>query len=276
MGEIIMTTKAELQAALASRWMDDGLAAIANHPKASADLLLFIFAFQHYCVHPKAPGGENSRKLRSSAWQIVDVNGNEIVSLAEVGKFIKEHLSYFYTNSENKSLGVDVSEAERLYKLFYPCFIRAFLDAADYGSKKKVTRADTAGKSYLCATIEGDDYVQFGEFRLFLTYLCIYATIWEAFGIIDGGKTDIDDRRISKAEWDANRRNLVGHPLDSLSVSAVINPDKVFAAMDSDGKGMVLLKEFSEYIEDFEYALGSRWGTLLNAHEDVKDAPVTE
>lgn len=185
-------------------------------------------------------------------------------------------MSYFYTCSENKSLGVDISDAERLYKLFYPCFIRAFLDAADYGSKKKVTRANTAGKSYMCATIDGDDYVQFGEFRLFLTYLCIYATIWEAFGIIDGGKTDIDDRRISKAEWDANRANLVGHPLDSLSVSADINPDKVFAAMDSDGKGMVLLKEFSEYIEDFEYALGSRWGNLLNAHEDEVAAPVAE
>lgn len=270
-----MATKADLQKALVSRWNDEGLAAIANHPKVSADLFKFIFAFQHYCVHPKAIGGPNSRKLRSSAWQILDNNNNEIVSLAEVGKFIQDHLSYFYTCSENKSLGVGVDEAMRLYKFFYPCFIRAFLDAADYGSKKKVTRADT-GNSYMCATINGDDYLQYGEFRLFLTYLCIYATIWEAFGIIDGGKYNIDDRRISKAEWDANRKNLVGHPLDSLSVSASLDSDKVFKAMDSDGKGMVLLKEFSEYIEDYEYSLGSRWGNLLNAHEDDAAAPVTE
>lgn len=270
-----MTTKAELQAAIADRWFDDDLATIANHPKSSADLLKFIFAFQHYCAHPSSPNYPASKKMRNSAWQILDVNVNSIVSLAEAGKFIKEHLSRFYTSSENKGLGVDITDAERIYKLFYPCFIRAFLDAADYGSIKKVTRTD-GGSSYMCKTIDGDDYVQFGEFRLFLTYLCIYATIWEAFGIIDGGKTDLDDRRISKAEWEANRANLIGHPLDSLSVSAGINPDKVFAAMDADGKGMVLLKEFSEYIEDFEFSLGSRWGTLLNAHEPAKAAPVTE
>lgn len=270
-----MTTKAELQAAIAGRWLDTDLAAIGNHPKISADLLKFIFTFQHYCAHPKSPGGAESRKMRHSAWQVLDVNSNSIVSLAEAGKYIKEHLSYFWTCSQNKHLGVDASEAERLYKLFYPCFIRAFLDAADYGSIKKVTRTD-GGKSYLCKTINGDDYVQYGEFRLFLTYLCIYATIWEAFGIIDGGKTDIDDRRISQAEWETNRANLIGHPLDSLSVSAGIDPDKVFSAMDADGKGMVLLKEFSEYIEDFEFSLGSRWGTLLNAHEPEKAAPVTE
>jgi len=270
-----MTTKAEFQAAVASLWLDADLAAIGNHPKTSGDLLKFIFSIQQYCAHPNSLGGAESKKNRHNAWQLLDVNSNSIVSLAEAGKFIKEHLSRFYTGSAYKGLGVDASEADRLYKLFYPCFIRAFLDAADYGSIKKVTRTD-GGKSYLCKTIDGDDYVQYGEFRLFLTYLCIYATIWEAFGVIDGGKTDIDDRRISKAEWEANRANLIGHPLDSLSVSAGINPDKVFAAMDADGKGMVLLKEFSEYIEDFEYSLGSRWGKLLNAHEPEKAAPVTE
>jgi hypothetical protein len=54
-----------------------------------------------------------------------------------------------------------------------------------------------------------------------------------------------------------------------LSISANADPAKVFGAMDNDGKGMVLLAEFSKYIEDYEFALSTRWGKLLNAGEPV-------
>lgn len=265
-----MTSKANLQKLTEGRWLDKGLEGIANDSKSSEDLFKFIFAFQHLCVSPAHGGhGANAKKMRSSAWQSLDNNNNGIVSLAETGKFIKDHLAFFFTCGENKHLGIGSGEAERLYKLFYPCFIRAFLDAADYGAPSKVTQKG-GGKSYSNTKTTGDDFVQFKEFRLLVTYLCIYATIYEAFGVIDGGKTDLDDRRISKAEWNSNRSSLISHPLDSLSVSAAADPEKVFAAMDGDGKGMVLLAEFSTYIEDYEFALGSRWGKLLNAGEPVK------
>ena len=259
----------------AGTWNDAGLEKIANSAKTGDDVCKFIFAFQHLCVPPKAAGGNESRKLRSSAWQILDNNNNGIVSLAECGKFIQDHLANFYTSGENKGLGISADEALRLYKKFNPCFIRAFLDAADYGAATKVTQKG-GGKSYSNTETTGDDFVQFGEFRLFVTYLCIYATIFDAFGTVGGDITKGNDTRVTRGEWDKNCASLRGHPLDSLSVSSTANKDKVFKAMDSDGKGMVLLAEFSTYIEDYEYALGSRWGKLLNAGEPVVAAPSVE
>merc|ERR1712183_1065638 len=168
-------------------------------------------------------------------------------------------------------MGVDAGAAKLLYKHFYPCFIRAFLDAADFGAATKVTQKG-GGKVYGNTKTTGDDYVQFREFRLLCTYLCIYAAIYEAFGDVDGkgkGIDATDDRRISKDEWLSKGKSLAGHPLLSLSVSANMDAEAVFSAMDADGKGKVLLAEFSTYIEDYEFALGTRWGQLLNANEGV-------
>merc|ERR1712150_416175 len=96
----------------------------------------------------------------------------------------------------------------------------------------------------------------------------------EAFGNIDGlgkGIDATDDRRISLDEWKKNRSLLEGHPLRSVSIScdSAYHPEKIFKAMDGDGKGKVLLAEFATYIEDFEFHLQSRWGILLNAGEPV-------
>merc|ERR1712147_593760 len=181
-------------------------------------------------------------------WQILDNNGNGLVSLAETGKFVQDHLKNFYTSGDNKHLGVPVDEAGALYKRYYPCFIRAFNDAADYGPATKLKLQH----EYSNTKTTGDDYVEFKEFRLLLTYLCIYASIFEAFGTCDG-----------------NGKGLCGHPLLSLSISANADPAAVFGAMDSDGKGKVLLGEFSKYIEDYEFSLCTRWGKLLNAGEPV-------
>merc|ERR1712139_163344 len=96
------------------------------------------------------------------------------------------------------------------------------------------------------------------------------AAIYEAFGNVDGGgkgSDATDDRRISKDEWTSNGPTLKGHPLLSLSISANGDPGMIFDAMDGDGKGKVLLAEFSTYIEDYEFALSTRWGKLLNAGE---------
>ena len=131
------------------------------------------------------------------------------------------------------------------------------------------------GKVYGNTKTTGDDYVQFREFRLLCTYLCVYAAIYEAFGNVDGGGKGIDatdDRRISKDEWTTNGNLLKGHPLLSLSISANGDPSMIFDAMDGDGKGKVLLAEFSTYIEDYEFSLKTRWGKLLNAGEPVADS----
>jgi len=264
-------TKDEIAALVCQEWFDEGLKALACHKSSCKELFCFIYAFQALCSKINSPNGVASKLLRVNAWQILDNNGNKIVSLAETGKFIQDHLKNFYTSGENKHLGVTVDEAGALYKRFYPCFIRAFLDAADYGPASKVTQKG-GGKSYSNTKTDGDDYVQYKEFRLLTTYLCIYASIYEAFGSVDGngkGFDTTDDRRVSKDEWATHCKGLTGHPLLSLSVSANADAGKVFDAMDADGKGMVLLAEFSKYIEDYEFALSTRWGKLLNAGEPV-------
>lgn len=262
-------SKDEFLEPLKNKWFDKGLKKIAYYDGTSRELFLFIYAFQKFCGTKASCGpekGAECKLARSTAWTRLDNNGNGIVSLAETGKFIQDHLILFYTGDE-KALEVGKDEAEALYKHFYPCFIRAFLDAADYGPATKISGTNNR---YATKTADGDDYVQFAEFRLLLTYLCIYATIYEAFANVDGGGVGVDvtdDRRVTEAEWTENVASLAGHPLLSLAVSATLPPAKVFKAMDGDGKGKVLLGEFSKYVEDFEFSLGSRWGKLLNAGE---------
>lgn len=264
-----MAGKDELVMMAADNWYDSDLKSLAEDSHTSKDLFLFIYCFQDLCAKPKSVNGGHSKTLRTSAWRLLDFNGNKIVSLAETGKWVGERLINFYADKDNKGMGVGAEEAKLLYKRFYPCFIRAFLDAADFGAATKVTQKG-GGKVYGNTKTTGDDYVQFREFRLLCTYLCVYAAIFEAFGNVDGGGKGIDatdDRRISKDEWTANGKLLQGHPLLSLSVSANGNPSMIFDAMDGDGKGKVLLAEFSTYIEDYEFSLKTRWGKLLNAGE---------
>lgn len=266
-----MASKTDLVTLAAGNWYDCDLKELAEDEHTSKDLFLFIYAFQHMCAKPKSTNGAASKTLRVSEWQLLDFNGNKIVSLAETGKWVGERLINFYAG-EHKSFGVTSEDAKLLYKRFYPCFIRAFLDAADFGAATKVTQKG-GGKVYGNSKTTGDDYVQFREFRLLCTYLCIYAAIYEAFGNVDGGGKGIDatdDRRISKDEWTTNGQLLKGHPLTSLSISANGDPSMIFDAMDGDGKGKVLLAEFSTYIEDYEFSLSTRWGKLLNAGEPAK------
>lgn len=134
---------------------------------------------------------------------------------------------------------------------------------------------DGSSAAYV-GTATTDDWVQFFEFRLLCTYLVIYAVIWEAFSLIDGGSagtTKADDRRISPKEWAEGVANIKGHPLESLAIAAAAkDPAQIFKLMDGDGKGKVLLAEFCTFVEDYEFQLGSIWGKILNAGEAEKTA----
>ena len=84
-----------------------------------------------------------------------------------------------------------------LWDLYRPSYIRAFNDAKDYkqdsGAKIEGTKKATA-----------DDFVSKGEFRLFCTYACVYAAMFDAFSKIDGGgagRDAKDDRRMDLGEW---------------------------------------------------------------------------
>ena len=123
----------------------------------------------------------------SGNFRLTDHSGNGYASVAEFDAWIQKRLL------ESPTLRPD--EAERLWRAFRPCYIRAHADAADVTVNKRVggTRSATT-----------DDFIQFSEFRLANAYLCIYAGMFDAFSLIDGeseGTTLSDDRRISLAEW---------------------------------------------------------------------------
>merc|ERR1712183_754512 len=221
-------------------------------------------------------------KLRKASWKAIDNNGNGYVSLAETGNWIKDAIALYYRDEatpSDRGKGQKLSSKDRkkikaasedsvlLYKEFYPCYIRAFLDAADIGKNGDVRGTKTATK---------DDYVQRHEFRFLCCYLCIYALMYDAFSVVDGGGAEItkdDDRRISLAELKAACNKFSGHPL--IGAAQLGMPDKygnaesVFMEMDADGKGMVLLNEWCAWLEKKESDNKTDFGKLLIKGENV-------
>lgn len=239
------------------------------------DAQAFVNVFLPFC-HIK-----RGKSLRREAWRIVDNNGNGYVSLAETGKWIQNQCIHTFMEEakeadrgagktgkaslNKKEVTAAKDEGTRLYKLFYPCYIRAFLDAADIGKNGKVGGTKTATK---------DDYVQKGEFRFLCVYICIYALMYDSFAIVDGGsagRTKDDDRRISKAELEAAHSKFSGHPLVGVSMlgmpSSYGTIDAIFGQMDADGKGKVLLNEWCAWLEAQEVANKTKLGRLLTKNE---------
>jgi len=193
----------------------------------------------------KGPGSA----MRAQAWMVADPNGNGLCSLAEIDGWIQKTLMHEHGDDVGKDI----------WRKFRPSYIRAFNDAKDIGKDRKVFKnSDTSA----------DDYVQKGEFRLLNAYLCIYAVMFDAFSRIDGdseGTTATDDRRMGIEEWKKGFSAISGHGFacfanvgdDASSLEAI------FKKMDADGKGMVLLREFCEYIEKGEEEAGTEVGKML-------------
>jgi hypothetical protein len=197
-----------------------------------------------------------------------------VMSLAELTRWIKNTLVHV-TKSRD--------EGERIYRHFYPCYIRAFADAVDAGPNHKI-------KGMTCTE---DDYIQKGEFRLMTSYLCIYSLMFETFTILDGSREpaashqhsfsfsstvfrmernapieDIGgDRRVTPEEWN-QRFPLVGVTPFVALTAVNENPEYaqvVFQEMDADGKGAVLLNEYCRWLKEKEIAFGTSFGRLLSA-----------
>jgi len=237
----------------------------------SEDCKTFIQLFLPYTAQ-----NDISYTLRKEAWPQIDNNGNGYVSLAETGKWIQVYIkNSLIKEAKQTDRGAGKTgkaslkkaevqavkdRAKLLYKRFYPCYIRAFLDAADIGKNGKVGGTKTATK---------DDYVQRSEFRFLNVYLCIYALMYDAFSVVDGGDgvTKDDDRRISYKELEAAVGKFQGHALLGVAQlgmpSAYGNTEALFKEMDADGKGHVLLNEWCMYLEKKEAQNGTELGVLL-------------
>jgi hypothetical protein len=225
---------------------------VANVNESKADLKIFLDTFADLAKPGKAAGAE-----RAQSWLAVDPNGNGLVSLAEFDGWIQKSLKL--DNGED--------EGDRIWKLYRPAYIRAFNDAKDTNAEREV-------KSVGDATT--DDYVTKGEFRIACAFLCSYVAMFDCFNMIDGGSegtTATDDRRMSAEEWATAWPNLQGgYGFAALKKiadeSTEDSPETVFAEMDADGKGMVLLIEWCKFLEKGEIAAGGLCGRMLAAGDD--------
>jgi len=193
---------------------------------------------------------KESKKLRDTGWNQADPNGNGHCSLAELDSWVKDSLV--------AKKGDD--EGDTVWKRFRPSYIRAFNDAKDVMKNKKISTSSDL-----------DDYVQKREFRCFVAYLVIYAEMYDAFSLLDGGGEGVskdDDRKISIDELKAGIGKLESFSfigLDGLDDSMA---EGLFAQMDADGKGSVLLVEWCRFIEKAEQAEQTEIGKLLNIGDD--------
>merc|ERR1719487_1004850 len=218
----------------------------------TVDLKVFVGCFEHL-----AKRSPESKEARNKAWNAADPNGNGFCSLAEIDGWVKKHLL------DNK---METEAAERLWKLYRPCYIRAFRDAADATEDRQVAGTKSATT---------DDYVQRKEFRLLCAYLSIYARMFDAFDMIDGGNvgtTAVDDRRMSLEEWLQGFEKVQGHGFVGLeAVQGAVEAEAVFKEIDADGRGMVLLDEWCSFMKGKEQAAGTAVGQLLSVGDEVED-----
>ena len=152
------------------------------------------------------------------------------------------------------------SDGEELWHRYRPSYIRAFSDAADAAPDRH--RLGAAG-----GTITGDDVVTKREFRVLLSYLRLYAIMYEVFAMVDGmgaGVTLMDDKKLSREEWSSMIGAVVAAgtswaPFVALQGASAAD----FDALDLDGQGSVMLSEFCGWVVAAEKAAGTAVGWEL-------------
>ena len=234
---------------------------------ASDDLFDFI-----ECFLPMAEKSDLGVALRKRGFKLADPNGNGLCSLAELETFVLQTLMAAYPKDKTKfdERGDPLERGRDLWTAFRPSYIRAYDDAKDY-------KADTGKILEGTKKCTDDDFVTKGEFRYFCAYLCIYGTMFDAFAKIDGGgagRDANDDRRIELNEWLAGYRWVTEHGL--VCFKDIKNDDEaraVFAEMDDNGGGIVLLDEWCDYIKEKEVQAGTQVGKLLDADEAAPTPP---
>jgi hypothetical protein len=224
------------------------------------------------CFSPLTQKTDKSRALRQQQWRSADGNGNGFCSLSEIDAWIKSVITHTIKatakdKAERKQLA---EEAERLWSLFRPCYIRAFTDAADIMEEKRMNGRESSTT---------DDFVQKQEFKALCAYLCIYARMHDAFHILDGSASKgrwggelapERDRRISLQEWQKGIMKVRGHGFVGLAgLKNAAEAKKLFAQIDTNGGGSILLDEFCAYLKQEEQRARTEVGRLLSAGDST-------
>ena len=199
---------------------------------SSSELGQFLGAFVEYTEN-----SSEGKASRLAAFGKADPNGNGYCSLAELESFLMVVLKKKF----------DKEESNVLFRLFRPCYIRAFTEA----------KAIDEGND------DDDEYVQFSEFRKFLLYLCIYAIMYDAYLQINGSKDNDDDKKVDRAEFVSGYGNLttygfwVFNSLENDEAAA-----NVFDEM-SEGTDAVVFSEWCSYLMKKEKENNTTLGTAF-------------
>jgi len=212
---------------------------------ASNDLKDFVFAFQ-----PLAEKTSKGTLIRKKVFSACDGNGTGQCSLAEIDSFVQSRLK----------LELGMKRSKTVFKRFRSSYIRAFNAAKDISKSS-------------------EDYITFAEFRLLNAYLCIFVGLYDIFSKLDGGGegiTEDDDRRITEKEFVEGYRYFKDSGFSSLSkIKSTSNAKAVFATMDSDQQGKVLLIEFCDYVQVMEVRAGTAIGKLFDVRPSSRGSRVS-
>ena len=198
--------------------------------------------------------------LRKKGFASADGNGSGKASLAEIESFVLTVLQGRYDSDNDNGVG------KKLFKLYRPSFIRAFYNAKNIAPSKEES--------------SDDDFVSFKEFRVLCVFLTAYVTMYDAFCLIDGtsgeGKDENDDGRIDIEEFISRRSDLKDYGLiglDELSSDdhqSSLAAQDAFRAIDDDGGGKILLKEWCTYLRKKEEEKGTSVGLLMAGNVKAK------
>jgi len=169
-------------------------------------------------------------------WSRLDVNGNSLVSLAEIDKWVTEQAT-----GASEGEGDDGSENFWKRMNHKPALMRAY----------KLTTSREGGG-------DGDAYVEKKEFKALLVNLFWFADLWNVFDEVDSS----DDRRIDLDELKAGLRKLDlahGESLDS-------DAEAIFQDIDDNGGGFILFDEFCAYVR--EKALEPQDSTVVDVSQE--------
>jgi len=230
-----------------------------KHPSMSPACKTFCDVFQSLTYQ-----SESGKEARAHAFAGCDPNGNGYVSLAEVDAWIQKVLQTYFAQGD--CAGDPKEEGTRIWKAFRPSYIRAHTDAKDVAGSK---------------TEHSNDYVTASEFRVLCVYLILYAAMYDAFALIDGGGGTVedksgDDRKMTLDEWVKGYKSVADHGFIGLKQAAGLDAQsaadifkKMNSGRDADGKeygndNVVMLAEFCAWVEDEEVAAGTAWGKVLD------------
>mmetsp|Transcript_2078 Transcript_2078/g.4785 ORF Transcript_2078/g.4785 Transcript_2078/m.4785 type:complete len:828 (-) Transcript_2078:17-2500(-) len=233
---------------------DDDVHSLLLPGSKATNASTFIQAFATLASKASPDG----RSERQSSWSEADPNSNSYISLAEIDTFILNRLVRVHGDDGGMAL----------YREYRPCYILAFNAAKDVAPPSSSSSSGT-GKGGISSSSKHDDYITKREFRLLFVFLILHVQLLDAFAIVDGGEAgvddanDNDDRRITQTEFFDASHLIANYGFVGLA-DVRNSPYEIFKNMDANDGGVVLLKEWCDYLLEEERKGGTDVGRAVS------------